>query len=251
MDNLENKEISIERRWKQLLPFLMPLFRPIIFIVVGVVFALLFSFTMLEAASYWSIICVISNLFTIGVLIWVFKVEKTSYKEIIHHSFGKYKLKHYLYVTIFMLLIGVGGMYLFGFIIYGNIPSILIHPIPVLFAVVNVILLPLTIVFSELPLYIGYAFPRIEKRLNSKILAFSYVFFFYALQHSFMPVIFDMKYISFRFFSFIPLMIFLGYLYNRRRDLLPLMIGHGVLDFATGIQILIMSLYPAIYDLMV
>jgi hypothetical protein len=43
-------------------------------------------------------------------------------------------------------------------------------------------------------------------------------------------------------------MIVIGILYNRRRNLIPLMIGHGILDLATSIQILIVSISPTIFD---
>jgi hypothetical protein len=45
-------------------------------------------------------------------------------------------------------------------------------------------------------------------------------------------------------------MVVLGFIYYKRRVLKPLMIGHAVLDLATGLQILMTSLYPDLYDLM-
>ncbi|NMC55902.1 MAG: hypothetical protein GYA50_01595 [Eubacteriaceae bacterium] len=54
----------------------------------------------------------------------------------------------------------------------------------------------------------------------------------------------------FRFLSFLPLLLILGIIYNKNRKLQPLMIGHGVMDLATGTQILILSIYPAFYEMM-
>lgn len=74
--------------------------------------------------------------------------------------------------------------------------------------------------------------------------------FFYALQHSFIPLLFDWKHILFRFLSFLPLMSVLGIIYYKMRKLQPLMIGHAILDLATGIQILMTSMSPALFEMM-
>jgi hypothetical protein len=54
-------------------------------------------------------------------------------------------------------------MYGFGFMIYGYVPVTMVQPIPVWLAIINTILLPLTIVFAELPLYFGYALNGIKE----------------------------------------------------------------------------------------
>ena len=149
-----------------------------------------------------------------------------------------------------MISLGIGGMYGFGFMIYGYVPVIMVQPIPLWLAIVNTILLPLTIVFAELPLYFGYSLNKIEEITGNKILSIIYPMFFYALQHSFIPLIFDWKYILFRFLSFLPLMLTLGIIYYKKRNLKPLMIGHAVLDLATGVQILATSISPALFELM-
>ena len=66
--------------------------------------------------------------------------------------------------------------------IYGYIPVTMIQPIPVWLAIINTILLPLTIVFAEFFLYFGYALNGIEKITGNKILSIMYPVFFYALQ---------------------------------------------------------------------
>jgi hypothetical protein len=91
---------------------------------------------------------------------------------------------------------------------------------------------------------------RIEENTGNKFLAMSYIIFFYALQHSFIPLLFEWEYILFRFLSFLPLMIVLAIIYNKKRALTPLMIGHAFLDLATGIQILIFSVFPEIFEIM-
>jgi membrane protease YdiL (CAAX protease family) len=134
--------------------------------------------------------------------------------------------------------------------IYGYVPTIMIQPITVWVAIINTFILPITIVFAEMPLYFGYSLNRMEAQTGNKYFAIAYTMFFYALQHSFIPLLFDTQYIAYRFLSFLPLMIVLGIIYNKKRSLSTLMIGHGVLDLATGVQILISSLWPAVFEMM-
>lgn len=232
------------------IPYLMPIFRSVLFIFGGLFFAVLSGQSLIESAKWWPILCVVFNIITILVLKMVCKLEGMKYRALINYKKGHINLIYVFTIILLMLSVGVGGMYLFGLIIYGYIPTILIQPIPVWIAVINTVLLPVTIVFAELPLYFGYSFNRINDSSGNKLFAMVYIVFFYALQHSFIPLMFDWKYIMFRFFSFLPLMIVLSIIYSKKKALGPLMIGHGILDLATGIQILIFSMFPAIFEIM-
>ncbi len=203
-----------------------------------------------ESTKWWPILCIVFNIITILALLLVCKYEGTNYRSLINYKKGQLKFKNILVITLLMLATGVGGLYIFGLSIYGYIPTILIQPIPIWIAIINIILLPITIVFAELPLYYGYSFNRIKEKTGKRFFAMSYIIFFYALQHSFIPLLFDWKYILFRFLSFLPLIIVLITIYNKKKALAPLMIGHGFLDLAAVIQILISSLFPAIFEIM-
>lgn len=235
---------------KKVNPFILPLFRSVLFIIAGLLFSVLTNQTLEQASKWWSVLCTCFNIITIAVLALVCHNEGISYKELIGFQKGKGNLKNTLKIVVLMLLLGIGGMYGFGFIIYGYVPVVMIQPIPVYLAAFNVILLPLTIVFAELPLYFGYSLNRIEKATGNKSFSIGYTMFFYALQHSFFPLLFDWKHILFRFLSFVPLLLVLGIIYYKNRKLTPLMIGHGLLDIATGTQILITSIFPALFETM-
>lgn len=235
---------------KKASPFLLPIFRSALFIVVGLIFALATHQSLVQASRWWSILCTFCNIITIILLIVICKSEGTTYKELIGFNKKQGNLKYTLLIVSIMLLMGIGGMYGFGFLIYGYVPVTMIQPIPVWLSAINLILLPLTVVLTELPLYFGYSLNGIEKITGNKILSVAYPMFFYALQHSFMPLLFDWKHILFRFLSFLPLMIVFGIIYYRNRKLKPLMIGHACLDLATGAQILMTSISPAIFEMM-
>ncbi|WP_291580031.1 type II CAAX prenyl endopeptidase Rce1 family protein [Clostridium sp. UBA6640] len=231
-------------------PFILPLFRSVLFIIVGVVFAIIANQSLEQASQWWSIICTICNIITIVVLMAICKSEGTTYKKLIGYQRGQGNTKYTLLIVLLMLILGIGGMYGFGFMIYGYVPVTMVQPIPVWFALINVILLPLTVVFAELPLYFGHALNGIEKVTGNKILSIVYPMFFYALQHSFIPLLYDWKHILFRFLSFLPLMFVLGIIYYKKRKLQPLMVGHAILDLATSVQILMTSISPALFEMM-
>lgn len=235
---------------KRVGPFLLPLFRSVLFIIVGLLFAIITDQSLEQASKWWSIICVACNIITIIVLMKICKNQGTSYKKLIGYKRGQGNLKYKLSIVVLMFLLGIGGMYGFAYIIYGYVPVIMVQPIPAWLAAVNTIVLPLTIVFAEFPLYFGYSLNGIERNTGNKILAIVYPMFFYALQHSFIPLLYNWKHILFRFASFLPLMLVLGIIYYKNRKLQPLMIGHAILDLATGAQILLTSIYPSLFEMM-
>lgn len=75
-------------------------------------------------------------------------------------------------------------------------------------------------------------------------------YFFFALQHSFIPTLFDVRYIIYRFISFLPLTLILCWYYYRKRNPLPIMVGHAIIDVATVMQILATSAISGLYEVM-
>jgi len=234
----------------KIMPYIMPLFRSVLFIVLGLLFIIITNASLEEASRWWSLICTLCNIITILVLVYICKKEKTTYYKLLNFTKGKKNIKFTLVIIIVMLVLGMGGMYGAGFIIYGYVPVTMIQPIPIWVAAINAILLPITVIFAEMPLYFGYSLNQIDKKTNNKYLSIGYPMFFYALQHSFIPLLLDWKHILFRFTSFLPLMLVLGIIYYKKRKLVSFMIGHSILDLATGAQILMTSISPAIFDIM-
>ncbi len=230
--------------------FMLPLFRSFLFIFVGVIFAKITNQSLEESSKWWSLICVFCNIITILLLIKICKIEGTSFKKLLNFQENKGNLKNTLIIVFLMLILGMSGMYGFGFAIYGYVPVTMVQPINIWLAALNLIILPISVVFAELPLYFAYSQRGIEKFTSNKALSIFYPMFFYALQHSFIPLIFDWKHIVFRFLSFLPLMFVLGLIYYKKRSLKPLMIGHLILDFATALQILMTSISPELYNMM-
>jgi membrane protease YdiL (CAAX protease family) len=77
--------------------------------------------------------------------------------------------------------------------------------------------------------YQSYCLPRlINKYGQLKTLLF--IGFFWALQHSFLPLIFDWRYIIWRFVAFFPLVICLIIAYKKTGIITPVIIAHALMD---------------------
>ena len=78
--------------------------------------------------------------------------------------------------------------------------------------------------------YQGYVLPRICALSKRWWVAVLIVSFWWALQHSFIPLIFDWRYIAWRFLAFWLAMIALNLMYLRVRRLPPFILAHWALD---------------------
>jgi len=83
--------------------------------------------------------------------------------------------------------------------------------------------------------YQGYALPRLEALLGRPWIAVFLVGFWWALQHCALPLIFDWRYIGWRFGSFLPGVLVSILIYRRTRRLAPLIIAHWPMDIAAAI----------------
>lgn len=227
---------------KKILPFGLPLVRSIIFIVGGLIFILITNQTLNEASRWWSVLCSLYNVLTIILLLVVCKIEKIRYRDLLKFDLRGLKFSEAFKFILMMLLIGIIGMIGFSLLFYQGLPEFLIKPIAPWFAIINLIVLPVTIVLAEMPLYFGYSLKRINNQTKNKYFAICYVTFFYALQHSFIPLLMDFDYMVYRFLSFLPLAIFVGYKFLKEDDLTKALIGHGILDISTAMQVLIVSI---------
>lgn len=229
--------------------YLLP-FRSIAFLLVFVIGAMLTGKGVRDISNWWSIVASAVNIVTIAILYVSAKQSGMSYRELLRLKKEKLTFGRIIGLPVLAAVIGMAGMYLAGFICYGAImPRVtldVIAPIPAVLAIANLIILPATVSFAEDGLYLGCGVNNISNRYAAILLPA----FFYALQHCFIPTIFDARYMTYRFLSFLPLTVVFCVYYYKKRDPLPIMIGHTLLDLATGMMILSTSVIPGVYDKM-
>lgn len=228
--------------------FLLPL-RCIIFLLIFMTGSAIMEKSLDEISHVWSVAASVVNIVTILLLVFIAMKSGGSYAKLINYEKGKTEAKQVTGMIFLVLLVAMGGMYLAGFVCYGVIPyspPMMIAPIPLPLAVINIALLPISTALAEDGLYLGCGVNQIK----NKYAAILVPAFFFALQHCFIPTLFDARYIIYRFLSFLPLTVILCRHYHKHRNPLPIIIGHAVIDLATAAQILATSAVPGLYEMM-
>lgn len=226
---------------------LMPL-RSVLFILVFLAAAAVTGKDLSDVSNIWSVAASVINILFVLALVLITR-KQGGYLKLINYEKGKTRPKQVFAMIGIIPLVGMVGMYLAGWICYGVIPyaaPMMIAPIPAVLAVINLIVLPVSTALAEDSLYLGCGVRQFENKFAAIIVPA----FFFAVQHSFIPTLPDVRYIIYRFVSFLPLTVILCMHYHKHKNPLPIMIGHAVIDVATAGQILATSVIPGFYELM-
>jgi len=222
--------------------------RSILFILVFLTASAVTGKDLADISNIWSVAASVINILFVLSLVLITR-KQGGYLKLINYEKGKTRPKQVFAMIGIILLVGMAGMYLAGWICYGVIPyaaPMMIAPIPVVPAVINLIVLPVSTALAEDSLYLGCGVRQFENKFAAIIVPA----FFFALQHSFIPTLPDVRYIIYRFISFLPLTVILCMHYHKHKNPLPIMIGHAVIDVATAGQILAASVIPGFYEMM-
>lgn len=120
-------------------------------------------------------------------------------------------------------------------------PPYLYGSLPLPAALYGVLVFPFIWGLTEQMTYNGCLAPRFQVVCRSTTLAVAIVAFAWSLQHSFMPLTFDPRYMAFRLLSPVPNTVFATVVYLRLRRLVPLALSHALMD---GAGVLIGVLLP-------
>jgi hypothetical protein len=127
-----------------------------------------------------------------------------------------------------------GGVYGGGWLVYGTLtPPLVFGELPLPAALYGVLVWPFIWGLTEQMTYNGYLAPRFQIVSGSTSMAIVFVAFAWSLQHSFMPLTFDAKFMIYRLLASIPNTVFQTILYLRFRRLLPFAIAHALMDGAS------------------
>jgi uncharacterized protein len=123
-----------------------------------------------------------------------------------------------------------GGVYGAGWLVFHTLtPPYTFGALPLPAALYGVLVWPFLWGLTEQMTYNGYLAPRFQV-LGGTSLAVVLVGFAWSMQHSFMPLTFDPKFMTYRLLAAIPNTIFQTILYLRFRRLLPFAIAHALMD---------------------
>ncbi|KAA9028551.1 CPBP family intramembrane metalloprotease [Niallia endozanthoxylica] len=225
--------------------------RTVLFLIAGLIFTGILALQGSEqpfhdAEKWWPFQVIAANLFTYFIIKGFLKKEGLSYKSLFQSPKDKNRKTVREYVILFLAAI-IGGavpLYLFSYLLLGAIPPPDTHfqALPVGYAVIALILFPLSNALVETPTYIGYALPRLQKVTGRMYTPILIAGFFLALQHIFLPIVLEADYMLWRLFSFIPLAIILGIFYTKTKRLRPIVIIHFIIDLQLVSQMFMNSI---------
>lgn len=133
----------------------------------------------------------------------------------------------------------LGGVFAASWLVYGTLSEPVFIGLPFPAILYGVLVWPFIWGLTEQMTYNGYLLPRFQVLCRSTSVAIAVVAFAWSLQHAFMPLTFDAKFMAFRLLSSVPHSVFITLVYLRLRRLLPLAIAHALMD---GASVLLPSL---------
>jgi hypothetical protein len=215
----------------KLAPWLMLFSRTALFFTVQALFAFAFYLSdsasaWEEGANWWPIAVAAANLVVLALLIRLFKAEGKRYWDIFR--FERRHIKGDLLAVFGVTLLAAPVSYLpnvmLSTLLFGSPEATLdlfIRPLPLWAVYLSILVFPLTQGLTELPTYFGYVMPRFKAQGMQKWLAISLPALMLGLQHIAVPLLFDMRFITWRALMYIPFAFLLGIAIHWRPRLLP------------------------------
>ncbi len=186
--------------------------------------------------KWWPFGVVLTNVITVAVLIKLFIAEGSSYLSLFRIDRAQLRSDLLPVLGLILLMAGLAVVpnILLAILLFGSAEApadMFIKTMPYWAASFLLVTFPVTIALAELPVYLGYIMPRLERATGRPALAIGLTAFFGAAQHITMPLIFDWRFVTWRLLMFIPFVLFLAIVVRWRPRLLPyFVVVHGLMD---------------------
>jgi uncharacterized protein len=194
--------------------------------------------SFLDTGRWWTVYGTLIDIGCLTLMVWFLKKEGNDLKSII--GFSRMNIKSDVIHAGLLLLVLLPLTVLWGslvsFFIYGKVTSpILAGPLPLWGELYSVMIWPIGWALMEQIIYMGYCLPKLENIFRNKVTAVIIVMFFWALQHTVLPVTLDLEYSSYRFLTVMPMVIIPIY-YLKTRRLVPLILIHILFDSISSLS---------------
>lgn len=191
------------------------------------------------SAAWWPIVVTLGNLVTLALLIRFFKEDGGNYWSIF--KVQKSSLWKDLLVMLGLFALTAPISYIpnisLGKAFFGDANATLelfIRPLPMWAIYVSLVAFSVTQGLIEIPNYVLYALPGLEKNGMSRWGATIITSVFLSLQHIAVPLIFDTRFLAWRALMFLPFALFVAICLRWRPRLMPYFaIGHALMDAMT------------------
>ena len=196
------------------------------------------------STNWWPLIVFIANLICLFLLIRFYKAEGSSFWNIF--KFQKEFVGKDLLAILGFLVVASPVAFLpnilLGNLFFGDITNALalfIRPLPMWAVVLSILTFPLTQGLVEIPTYMMYVMPRLEKGGLPRWAAILLPTLFLAAQHIAIPLVFNGSFILWRFLMFLPFALLVALVIKWRPRLLPyIAIIHVLMDISTAMMLL-------------
>jgi hypothetical protein len=229
---------------KRFRPWLMLILRSLLFAAVQGLFALGFVLAgraspWEASANWWPIVVVIANLVTLTLLIRFFKIEGGNFWSVFkiqRSTLGKDIL---VMLGLFLLTAPISFLPNIGLAkaLFGDENATLelfIRPLPMWAIYFSLVAFSVTQGMIELPNYVLYALPGLEKNGMPRWSATLVTSLFLSLQHIAVPLLFNGRFLAWRALMFLPFALFVSVCLRWRPRLMPYFaIGHALMDAMT------------------
>ena len=226
--------------------------RLVLFALFQALIALLLSATgesrpWAASAAWWPFAAAATGVVTFAFLAWRSRVEAfplASFYRPVRPGVGRDILLT-LAVTAIGGALAVAGTIALAPVFFADpraADAMLFQPLPPWAAVLAVVVFPITVALTELPLYFGYAQPRVADLTRSAWASVLIPAVLLSLQHSTLPLIFDPAFLAWRALMFLGFALVLSWALWKRPRLLPyLVVVHFLLDLQAAVSILLVS----------
>jgi len=194
------------------------------------------------STNWWPIIVFDVNLICLLLLIRFYKAEGNNFWSIFKIQ-KEFVGKDMLAMLGFLIIAGPVAFlpnFLLGNLLFGDMNNALvlfIRPLPMWAVAASIVLFPVTQGLVEIPTYMIFVMPRLEKGGLPRWAAILLPTLFLAAQHIAIPLVFNMNFILWRFLMFLPFALLVALLIKWRPRLLPyIAIVHVLMDISTGMM---------------
>jgi hypothetical protein len=197
-----------------------------------------------SAAAWWPFVVTIVNLICVGCLIALFGREGKRYWDIfrIRRENVKGDLLALLGTLFITGPLGVLPNILLASWLFDSSQTVLdmlIRPLPLWAVVASLVFFPITQGLAELPTYFGYVMPRLGGRTFPDLRPVILPGLMLGLQHFAIPLLFDLRFITWRAFMYLPFALATGAIIHWRPRLMPyLVLIHILMDLSFATMLL-------------
>jgi hypothetical protein len=201
-----------------------------------------------SSANWWPMIVGLANLVCLFLLIRFYKAEGDNFWKIFKFQ-KEFVGKDLLAVLGFLVIAGPVAFLpniLLGNLLFGdfnNAVALFIRSLPIWAVIASILLFPFTQGLVEIPTYMMFVMPRIEKGGLPRLASIFLPTLFLAAQHIAIPLVFNGNYLLWRFLMFLPFALLVALVIRWRPRLLPyIAIIHVLMDISTAVM-----LFPLAY----